>query len=122
MLRIAMPYADAWNVWYDDIDNSPARLPGYRERVDRACRDAGRDPAAVERTAAVLVRLSGGVGRDDAGSRRGIPPLAGTSEQTAAGLGACAREAIAQGQLVLDPTRVAWIAARAPVLELLERG
>ena len=86
MLRIAMPYADAWNVWYDDIDNSPARLSGYRERVDRACRDVGRDPSAVERTAAVLVRLCGGAGRDDAGSRRGIRPLAGSSEQIAAGL------------------------------------
>ena len=122
MLRIAMPYADAWNVWYDDIDNSPARLPEYRERVDRACRDVGRDPAAVERTAAVLVRLRGGVGRDDAGSRRGIPPLAGTSEQIAAGLRAFAREGIAHVQVVLDPITEASIAELAPVLGHLERA
>ena len=39
-----MPYADAWNVWYEDIENSPAGVREHRERVDRACRDAGRDP------------------------------------------------------------------------------
>jgi alkanesulfonate monooxygenase SsuD/methylene tetrahydromethanopterin reductase-like flavin-dependent oxidoreductase (luciferase family) len=120
MLRIAMPWADAWNVWYDDIDNSPARVPEYRERVDRACREVGRDPAAVERTAAVLVRLCGGVGRDDAGSRRGIAPLAGTSEEIAAGLLAFAREGISHVQLVLDPITEASIAELAPVLEHLE--
>ncbi len=122
MLRIAMPYADAWNVWYEDIENSPAGVREHRERVDRACRDAGRDPAAVERTAAVLVRLSGGVGRDDAGSRRGIPPLTGTSEQIAAGLRAFAREGISHVQLVLDPITEASIAELAPVLGHLERG
>src|SRR5262245_15130559 len=51
MLRIALPHVDAWNVWYDQIDNSTADLAHYRDRVDRACRDVGRDPAAVERTA-----------------------------------------------------------------------
>jgi probable F420-dependent oxidoreductase len=121
MLRIAMPHADAWNVWYDEIENSPARLPGYRERVDRACREAGRDPAAVERTAAVLVRLSGGVGRDDAGSRRGVSPLAGTSEEIAEGLLAFTREGVSHVQLVLDPITEASIAELAPVLEHLER-
>lgn len=120
MLRIATPHADAWNVWYDDIDNSPARVPELRARVDRACRDAGRDPAEVERTAAVLVRLRGGKGRDDAGSRRGVRPLAGTSEEIASGLRAFAREGIAHVQLVLDPISEASIAELAPVLEQLE--
>jgi alkanesulfonate monooxygenase SsuD/methylene tetrahydromethanopterin reductase-like flavin-dependent oxidoreductase (luciferase family) len=122
MLRIAMPYADAWNVWYDDIGNSPQRLPELRARVDRACRELGRDPTAVERTAAVLVRLRGGVGRDDAGSRRGVRPLEGSSEQIANGLRAFAREGIAHVQLVLDPITEASIAELAPVLGLLERG
>jgi len=122
MLRISIPYADAWNVWYDDIDNSPARLSGYRERVDRACRNVGRDPLAVERTAAVLVRLTGGTGRDDAGSRRGVPPLAGTSEEIAAGLLAFAGEGIAHVQVVLDPITEASIAELAPVLAHLERA
>jgi alkanesulfonate monooxygenase SsuD/methylene tetrahydromethanopterin reductase-like flavin-dependent oxidoreductase (luciferase family) len=122
MLRIAIPHVDAWNVWYEDIENAPGRLGEHRERVDRACSEVGRDPNEVERTAAVLVQLSGGTGRDDAGSRRGIPPLAGSPEQIAAGLRAFAREGIAHLQLVLDPITEASIAELAPVLELLERA
>src|SRR3990172_8566812 len=60
MLSITMPHADAWHVRYDDIENTPSGLRPFRERVDEACRAAGRDPSEVERTAAILVRLSGG--------------------------------------------------------------
>jgi alkanesulfonate monooxygenase SsuD/methylene tetrahydromethanopterin reductase-like flavin-dependent oxidoreductase (luciferase family) len=119
MLRITMAHTDAWNVWYDDFDNDPAKLAPFRERVDTACRDVGRDPAEVERTAAVLVRLTGGVGRDDAGSRRGVPPLEGPSETIAAGLRAFTAEGIGHVQLVLDPITEASIAEIAPVLDLL---
>jgi alkanesulfonate monooxygenase SsuD/methylene tetrahydromethanopterin reductase-like flavin-dependent oxidoreductase (luciferase family) len=122
MLRITMAHVDAWNVWYDDIDNTPARLAEYRDRVDAACADVGRDPSEVERTAGVLVRLAGGTGRDDAGSRRGVPPLGGTSEEIAAGLRGFAAEGIAHVQLVLDPITEASIAEVAPVLEHLDRS
>ena len=121
MLSITMPHADAWNVWYDDIENTPSGLRPLRAKVDAACRAAGRDPSEVERTAAVLVRLSGGVGRDDAGSLRGIPPLQGTSEEIATGLRGYAAEGIAHVQLVLDPITEASIAELAPVLGLLDR-
>ena len=120
MLSITMPHADGWNIWYDDIDNSPSGLRPFRERVDEACRAAGRDPSEVERTAAILVRLSGGVGRDDAGSLRGIPPLQGSSEEIAAGLRAYADEGIGHVQLVLDPISEASIAELAPVLGHLD--
>ena len=56
---------------------TPATARGRRaapRQVDEACRAVGRDPAEVERTVAVLVRLPGGTGRvtqdDDATSRR----------------------------------------------------
>jgi alkanesulfonate monooxygenase SsuD/methylene tetrahydromethanopterin reductase-like flavin-dependent oxidoreductase (luciferase family) len=120
MLRITMPYADAWNVWYDDIDNEPGRLAEFHARVDAACVDVARDPGEIERTCAVLVRLTGGVGRDDAGSRRGIPPVAGTPEQIAERLRDFAGAGIAHLQLVLDPISEASIAELAPVLEHLE--
>ncbi len=119
MLSITMPHADAWNIWYDEIDNSPSGLAPFRDLVDAACRTAGRDPAAVERTAAVLVRLTGGVGRGDAGSLRGLPPLAGSSEEIAAGLRAYAAEGIGHLQLVLDPITEASVAELAPALEHL---
>jgi len=123
MLRIAMPYVDAWNVWYTDFGNSPAGLPPYLERVDAACRDVGRDPAAVVRTAAVHVRLPGGIGRlmgDAKGST--VVPLGGEPAAIAAELRAYARLGIAEVQLVVDPITVASIEALGAVLDDLDRG
>jgi alkanesulfonate monooxygenase SsuD/methylene tetrahydromethanopterin reductase-like flavin-dependent oxidoreductase (luciferase family) len=119
MLRITMPHADSWNIWYDDFDNDPAHLAPYREKVDAACAEVGRDPAGVERTASVLVQMTGGTGRDDAGSRRGVPPHKGTSEEIAAGLLAFRPAGISHVQLVVDPITEASIAELAPVLEHL---
>ena len=62
MLRLTMPHADAWNSWFADIGNRPEGVARLRDVVDDACRDVGRDPAEVERTVAVLVRLPGGAG------------------------------------------------------------
>jgi len=123
MLRIALPHVDAWNVWFSDTGNSPAGVPPLRDLVDRACREVGRDPADVERTVAVQVRLSGGVGRfqgDFAKPR--FPALAGDPEVLAEGLRAYAREGIAEVQLVLDPISLASIEEFAPVLALLDRA
>ena len=76
MLDITMPHADSWNVWFVDTDNSPAGVAPLRDLVDDACRRAGRDPAAVERTVAVQVRMPGGTGRL-AGDGKRTPPAAG---------------------------------------------
>ncbi|HJW22117.1 MAG TPA: LLM class flavin-dependent oxidoreductase [Candidatus Limnocylindrales bacterium] len=123
MLRITMPHADAWNVWFADIGNSPAGLPALLERVDEACREVGRDPATVERTAAVQVRLPGGQGRvmgDPEAAR--IEPLTGEPAAIAEGLRAYARLGLAEVQLVVDPIDLGAIEALAPVLEDLDRG
>jgi probable F420-dependent oxidoreductase len=65
MLAITLPHVDAWNVWYTDTGNRPDGVPPLRAKVDEACRAVGRDPAEIERTVAVLVRLPGGTGRQD---------------------------------------------------------
>jgi probable F420-dependent oxidoreductase len=119
MLGITMAHADAWNTWYDDIDNRPEALAPLAARVDAACRAAGRDPADVERTAAVYVRLTGGTGRGDPGSRR-VAPLEGSRDRIAEGLLAYATAGIGHVQLVLDPITEASIAELAPVLEVLD--
>ena len=122
MLHIALPYVDSWNVWFTDIQNSPAGVAPLRELVDGICREVGRDPAAVERTVAVQVRLSGGKGRLAGESRRPpIVPLAGSTEELAASMRAFAAEGIGHVQLVMDPITEAAIAEFAPVLELLDR-
>ena len=121
MLAIALPHVDAWNVWWSDTRNSPDGVPPLRELVDRAARDAGRDPADIERTVAVLARLPGGSGRvDGSGLAEAVTPLEGPPEVIAEALRAYAREGIGHVQLVLDPITRESIEALAPVLRLLD--
>ena len=121
MLAIALPHVDAWNVWWSDTRNAPDGVPPLRELVDVAARDAGRDPADIERTVAVLVRLPGGSGRiDGSGLAEAVMPLEGPPEVIAEALRAYAREGIGHVQLVLDPITRASIEALAPVLRLLD--
>ena len=122
MLRITVPYVDSWNAWYDATGNRPEGVRPLRETVDAACRAAGRDPATLERTVAVQVRLSRGTGRKHGDPERRATPLAGSAEELAEGLRAYAREGIGHLQLVLDPITEASIAELAPVLELLDRA
>ena len=71
-----MPHADSWNSWYNDIGNRPDGVAPLRDSVDEACREVGRDPAEVERTVAVLVRLPGGTGRLQGDLAQGrMPPV-----------------------------------------------
>jgi probable F420-dependent oxidoreductase len=123
MLRITLPHVDAWNVWFKDTDNSPAGVPPLRELVDGICREVGRDPAVVERTVAVQVRLTGGTGRVQGDyAKAEAEPLTGTPEVMAEELRAYAREGIAEVQLVLDPISLASIEEFASVLERLDRA
>jgi alkanesulfonate monooxygenase SsuD/methylene tetrahydromethanopterin reductase-like flavin-dependent oxidoreductase (luciferase family) len=123
MLRISLPYVDSWNVWFSDTGNSPAGVPPLRAEVDEACRALGRDPAAIERTVAVQVRLPGGEGRVQGSyADPTYPPLEGSPEAMAEVLRAYEREGIDRVQLVLDPITRESIEAFAPVLELLGPG
>jgi alkanesulfonate monooxygenase SsuD/methylene tetrahydromethanopterin reductase-like flavin-dependent oxidoreductase (luciferase family) len=123
MLRIALPQADAWNVWWADTGNSPAGVPPLRDIVDDAARDVGRDPASIERTVAVLVQLPGGAGRvDGSGLAAGVRALAGPASVIADELRAYAREGIGHVQLVVDPITTASVRALGPVLLELDRG
>ncbi len=123
MLRVTMPHADAWNSWFADIGNRPDGIPRLREIVDSACRDVGRDPAAIERTVAVLVRGPGGTGRIQGEyAQAGPPPLEGPPDQVAEHLRDYARAGISHVQLVLDPITVDSIGSVALVLKELDRG
>jgi alkanesulfonate monooxygenase SsuD/methylene tetrahydromethanopterin reductase-like flavin-dependent oxidoreductase (luciferase family) len=117
MLRMTLPYVDAWNVWFADTGNSPEGVPALRDVVDAACRGVGRDPAEIERTVAVQVRLPGGQGRiQGAYAKAGPPPLEGEPDEMAEVMRAYAREGIGHVQLVLDPITRGAIEAFAPVL------
>jgi alkanesulfonate monooxygenase SsuD/methylene tetrahydromethanopterin reductase-like flavin-dependent oxidoreductase (luciferase family) len=121
MLRMTLPHVDSWNVWFADTGNSPEGVPPLRDVVDAACREVGRDPAEVERTVAVQVRLPGGQGRiQGAYAKAGPPPLEGEPDEMAEVLRAYAREGIGHVQLVLDPITRGAIEAFAPVLGHLD--
>ncbi len=124
MLEATLRPVAAWNAWYADTANRPAGVPRLRALVDDACAAVGRDPAEVERTVAVQVRMPGGKGRvmGDTNPRMAVAPLEGSPEEIAAGLRAYAAEGIGHVQLVVDPITEASVAGLAPVLELLDRG
>jgi alkanesulfonate monooxygenase SsuD/methylene tetrahydromethanopterin reductase-like flavin-dependent oxidoreductase (luciferase family) len=121
MLAISIPHVDAWNVWYADTGNRPEGVPALRAQVDKACLAAGRDPADVERTVAVLVQLPGGGGRAQGDPKAAAPPVKGSPEVIAEALRGFAREGIGHVQLVVDPITAGSLEALAPVLELLDR-
>ena len=121
MLAITLPHVDAWNVWYTDTGNRPDGVPPLRAKVDEACRAVGRDPAEIERSVAVLVRLPGGTGRQDGDLKENPPPLEGSPDEMAEGLRAYAREGISLVQLVVDPITTGSLEALGRVLEILDR-
>jgi alkanesulfonate monooxygenase SsuD/methylene tetrahydromethanopterin reductase-like flavin-dependent oxidoreductase (luciferase family) len=123
LLAIGAPHMDSWNAWYDRYGNAPGGLAPLNAAVDKAALAAGRDPATIERTAAVLVQLPGGVGRvQGERPREAAPPIEGPPDVIAAGLAAFAGAGISHLQLVLDPITIASVEALAPVLEILDRS
>jgi probable F420-dependent oxidoreductase len=117
MLRIAATHADAWN----GPATTPERYLPLRERVDAACAAAGRDPATLERTAAVLVDFTGGRGIPDSFNPARLPPLSGSADDIAAALRGLAGAGIAHVQVTTLPMIAASVERLAPVLALLGR-
>jgi alkanesulfonate monooxygenase SsuD/methylene tetrahydromethanopterin reductase-like flavin-dependent oxidoreductase (luciferase family) len=121
MLALTMPYVDSWNAWYSWTGNRPNGVAPLRAKVDAACIAAGRKPADVERTVAVLVRLPGATAsRREADASEQVTPLEGSPDEMAEALRAYAREGVGHVQLVIDPINEASIEALAPVLERLD--
>jgi alkanesulfonate monooxygenase SsuD/methylene tetrahydromethanopterin reductase-like flavin-dependent oxidoreductase (luciferase family) len=120
MLALTMPYVHGWNAWYSWTGNRPEGVAALRAKVDAACTAAGRQPADVERTVAVLVKLPGATGRREVDPSEQVTPLEGTTDEIAGALRSYAREGIGHVQLVIDPITEASIEALAPVLERLD--
>jgi probable F420-dependent oxidoreductase len=112
VLGIALPHADAWNTWYTDYGNSAEGFAALNERISAAARDAGRDPAEIERSACVHVVL------DRASGERPIevPPVEGTPAQIAARLRELADAGADEAILVVTPITEASIRALADAL------
>jgi alkanesulfonate monooxygenase SsuD/methylene tetrahydromethanopterin reductase-like flavin-dependent oxidoreductase (luciferase family) len=117
MLGITLPWVHAWNAWYSWFDNSVEGYRPMRDGVDAACVAAGRDPAQVERTLALLVGFPGGKGRSIGDLRAPqVTPIPSDPAMLAATLRDFAAEGVGHVQLVLDPINVETIKALAPVV------
>ena len=121
MLRLMARYAAVWNAFFSKkgSGNRIERIPALQAAVDAACKAEGRDPATVERTAAVFVNTIPGAPLVLDGF---APPLRGTADELAAELRAYAAAGITHAQLWIEPTTPAGIAAFGPVLERLDGG
>jgi alkanesulfonate monooxygenase SsuD/methylene tetrahydromethanopterin reductase-like flavin-dependent oxidoreductase (luciferase family) len=120
MLAITLPHVAAWNAWGPSFGNSlDAYLP-LRQQVDEACRSAGRDPAEVERTLALVVAFAGALGRGSAIAEDPFAPIPGDAATLAPTLRAFADSGVAHVQLVLDPITLDSIAALEPTLAALD--
>lgn len=116
MLGLLAKYGDIWNAWgLQTVDEVIA----HREKVDAAMLAAGRDPATVERTVALLVDLPTATGRPSETEKVGFK--ARTPEELADHLFRYAEEGISHVQLMLDPNTLAGMELAARTLELLDK-
>jgi probable F420-dependent oxidoreductase len=101
MLRATLPHVDAWNAWYTGFGNTAEGFARLNERIDAAAREAGREPAEIERSACVFVVL------DRAAGERPIepeaPPLEGGVDRVAGTLRELAEAGADEAILVVSP-------------------
>lgn len=110
MLHLAATYADFWNA--EGPMRQPEDILALRADGDRACKEVGRDPTTLGRSASVVLNAPMTNGRE------GQP----SSEETAETLRAYAREGLEHVQLWLIPGTIDSLEQFAPVLNLLHES
>jgi probable F420-dependent oxidoreductase len=116
VLAATLPHVDVWNTWYDWYGNTAEGFATKIREIDEACVRAGRDPATLERSACVLVRLGDTAERPD---EPGVAPLQGSLEEIGAGLRGIAEAGAHELILVLDPITEASIRTVGEVVRRL---
>ena len=117
MMRVTARYADSWNVWFSEFGNDLDRLAGLMAELDTACREVGRDPQTLERTAAIVMEVG-----PHGPSSMEEPFIRGSASELAESLRRHAAIGISHVQVWLEPANMAGIAAFAPVLAELDRS
>ena len=120
MLAAALPYVDAWNTWYEDYGNSSDGFAKLNERISGAAREAGRNPADIERSACVLVALEGANG--GRASTSDAPPVRGPAERIALALRELRDAGADETILVVDPITEGSIRELGEVVASLRAG
>jgi alkanesulfonate monooxygenase SsuD/methylene tetrahydromethanopterin reductase-like flavin-dependent oxidoreductase (luciferase family) len=115
MLRLVARYADAYNtVWHA----GPDELAGPFGELDAACREVGRDPRTVARTAGCFVTLPGSEHLASAPPGRAVT---GTPAEIAARLHAFAVAGARHMTIILDPWDARGIERFGSVIEALRK-
>jgi probable F420-dependent oxidoreductase len=117
MLAATLPHVDAWNTWFDSYGNTPGGFEELNDQITAAARDAGRDPAELERSACVLVALDEATGERNWGEE--TPPVAGSAEEIAATLRELNEAGADEIIVVADPITEGSIRALGQVVALL---
>jgi probable F420-dependent oxidoreductase len=113
VLAVTLPHVDVWNTWYDWYGNTAEGFGAKIREIDDACGRAGRDPATLQRSACVLVRLGNS---DERRADAGITPLGGSLDAIGAGLREIADAGADELILVLDPITEESIRTLEPVV------
>jgi alkanesulfonate monooxygenase SsuD/methylene tetrahydromethanopterin reductase-like flavin-dependent oxidoreductase (luciferase family) len=115
MLSLAARHADIWS-WYVEERSDLAEFAPRLAALEAACREVGRDPASIGRSAGIFVEPTAITGAADAMAI----PLRGSAEEIADGLRAFGAGGFTQIEILLWPRTLAALEAMAPVLELLD--
>jgi alkanesulfonate monooxygenase SsuD/methylene tetrahydromethanopterin reductase-like flavin-dependent oxidoreductase (luciferase family) len=115
-LTITASTMDWWNEWWSRFNTDPGDLADLIETVDQTLTDAGRDPAEITKSVAVLVSLDG-PGRL-MGADATENPITGSIDSIGEQLSAFV-PLVDHMQLVVDPITVDTIEALAPVVRAI---
>ena len=122
MLRLTAQYADLWNAFLLRGRSLPEDLEPATGQLDAACKEVGRDPSTLGRTATVHWNASHRVEVMPSWIRsRYGPPLTGRPDELADVFRKFARAGISHIQVVTWPNSLAGIEALCPVLEALDQ-
>jgi alkanesulfonate monooxygenase SsuD/methylene tetrahydromethanopterin reductase-like flavin-dependent oxidoreductase (luciferase family) len=121
MLALAARHADIWNeAWFGPPDERWASL---RRDLDAACRAIDRDPASLERSVGVSVRIADLLPRSGDGvtaaDGSGAPALTGDVDEIAAGIGAYAADGTGHLIAALEPKTAEAVARFAEAVRLV---
>jgi alkanesulfonate monooxygenase SsuD/methylene tetrahydromethanopterin reductase-like flavin-dependent oxidoreductase (luciferase family) len=115
MMRLVARYADAYNtVWHGD----PSSLAEPFQGLEAACREVGRDPSTVLKSAGTFVALPGPEVRPTSAPDM---TLTGSSEQIGAALHAFHTAGAEHVTCILDPWDAHGIERFGPVIEALRK-
>jgi alkanesulfonate monooxygenase SsuD/methylene tetrahydromethanopterin reductase-like flavin-dependent oxidoreductase (luciferase family) len=119
VVRAALPWAGAWNTWFDLYGNTPAGFESESAKISAIAAEAGRDPSSITRSACVLVVLDRSAGERQLSDD--LPPLEGGPADVAAFLHELAEAGADEAILVASPITEASIRQLGAALAALDR-